>query len=104
MSMRVALKDLARVVRSKNAGPTLLTVDVFFRDAAAYALAVDSAALQPAAVARIYGVSETQVQRYLLAHLAAIKYTLPRRICAGDPGDGDLYGAQQHAPMLEMTL
>ena len=32
-----ALKDLARVVRSKNAGPTLLTLDVFFQDAQAYA-------------------------------------------------------------------
>jgi hypothetical protein len=36
--------------------------------------------------------------------LCAIKLTLPRRLCAGDPGDGDVYGAQQHAPLLELAL
>lgn len=98
-----ALKDLARIVRSKNAGPTQLTLDVFFQDDAAYALASDSAALQPEAVAQLYGVGAGQVQRHLLPHLSAIKFSLPRR-CAGDPGDGDLYGAQQHAPLLELQL
>ena len=34
----------------------------------------------------------------------AIKYALPRRLCAGTPGDGDVYGAQQHAPMLDVEL
>ncbi len=98
-----ALKDLARVVRSKNAGPTLLTLDVFFQDAQAYAQAAASAALTPEAVARLYGVQPPQVQRHLLPQLAAIKFSLPRR-CAGEPGDGDLYGAQQHAPLLELQL
>ena len=28
------LASLARVLRSKNAGPTLLTIDIFFEDAA----------------------------------------------------------------------
>jgi hypothetical protein len=98
-----ALKDLARVVRSKNAGPTQLTLDIFFKDAAAYALACRSAALHSGAVAHLYGVDAAQVQRYLLPELSAIKFSLPRR-CAGGPGDGDLYGAQQHAPLLELAL
>jgi hypothetical protein len=44
------------------------------------------------------------VQRHLLPALLAIKYALPRRLCAGTPGDGDVYGAQQHAPMLGILL
>lgn len=102
--MSAALQDLARVVRSKNAGPTQLTLDLFFRDEAAYAMAASSGALAPDAVAALYGVPAAQVQRHLLPQLAAIKFTLPRRICAGDPGDGDIYGAQQHAPLLELSL
>lgn len=101
--MGAALKDLARVVRSKNAGPTQLTLDLFFRDAAAYELAAASPALASSAVAGLYGVPCAQVQRHLLPQIDAIKFSLPRR-CAGEPGDGDLYGAQQHAPLLELQL
>lgn len=102
--MSAALKDLARVVRSKNAGPTQLTLDLFFRDEAGYAQAASSSVLASDAVATLYGVPAAQVQRHLLPQLMAIKFTLPRRICAGNPGDGDIYGAQQHAPLLELIL
>ena len=33
-----------------------------------------------------------------------MKFSMPRWICAGSPGDGDVYGAQQHAPLLELLL
>jgi len=34
----------------------------------------------------------------------AIKIVLARKIMAGDPGDFDVYGAQQHAPLLGIEL
>lgn len=98
------LADLARVLRSKNAGPTQLTIDILLRDAQAFERAAQSPALSSASVARLYGVQAAQVQRYLLPAICAIKYALPRAICAGSPGDGDVYGAQQHGPMLELLL
>ena len=98
------LASLARVLRSKNAGPTLLTIDIFFQDAAGYALAAASPALSVPAVAALYQADPAQVRRHLLPALLAIKYALPRRLCAGTPGDGDVYGAQQHAPMLDVEL
>lgn len=100
---RRTLADLAQVIRSKNAGPTQLTIDVFLRDAHAYELAAHSPALSCAAVAARYGLPEHQVQRHLLAGIQAIKYVLPRAIVAGSPGDGDVYGAQQHGPMLDIV-
>lgn len=99
-----SLASLARVIRSKNAGPTLLTLDVLLRDEQGYALAAGSGNLTPAAVAQRYGVAPHEVQRYLLPDILAIKFTLPRRVCAGDPGDSDVYGAQQHAPLLAVQL
>ena len=98
------LSALAQVVRSKNAGPTLLTIDLFFEDAQAYARAAGSMHLAPAAVAVLYQRDPVDVQRYLLPSIHAIKYTMPRRICAGDPGDGDVYGAQQHAALLGVLV
>lgn len=100
----IPLGQLARVVRSKNAGPTCLTIDLFFPDALAYARAAASEALQPPAVAARYGVPSGQVRRFELPDILALKLSLPRRLCAGDPGDGDCYGAQQHVPLLEVML
>jgi len=34
----------------------------------------------------------------------AVKIGLPRQIRSGSPGDTDVYGAQQHAPMLGIDL
>lgn len=101
---RRRLADLAQVIRSKNAGPTQLTIDVFFRDGDGYAIAARSSALSCAAVAARYGLHADQVQRHLLSDIDAIKYVMPRAIVAGSPGDGDVYGAQQHGPMLEIVL
>ena len=98
------LADLTQVLRSKNAGPTLLTIDLFFDDAQAYARAACSEHLAPHAVAALYQRDAGQVHRYLLPSIHAIKYAMPRRICAGNPGDGDVYGAQQHAALLGILL
>ncbi len=103
-SLPVPLARLAKVVRSKNAGPTQLTVDIFFHDAKGYGRAVACPELQAAAVAARYGLQPAQVRRFELPDILAIKLSMPRRRCAGDPGDGDLYGAQQHVPLLEVRL
>ena len=104
VSPPLPLAQLAKVVRSKNAGPAQLTLDLFFHDRAGYERAVAAPGLQAAAVATRYGVAASQVRRYELPDLLAIKLSLPRGLCAGNPGDGDVYGAQQHVPLLEVML
>lgn len=98
------LTTLAHVIRSKNAGPTQLTIDIFFRDVLAYRMAVASSALSCVRVAALYQLPAEVVKRYELPDILAMKFSMPRRICAGDPGDGDVYGAQQHAPLLEVLV
>jgi hypothetical protein len=98
------LTTLAHVIRSKNAGPTQLTIDIFFRDIMCYRLAVASSALSCVEVAELYQLPAEAVTRYELVDILALKFSMPRRVCAGDPGDGDVYGAQQHAPLLEVLV
>lgn len=100
----VALTDLVHVIRSKNAGPTLLTLDLFFRDRNGYQRALQSPQLSKASVAQLYGFDPALLTRYEMADSFAIKFTLPRKVCAGSPGDGDVYGAQQHGPLLGVML
>lgn len=98
------LSDVARIIRSKNAGPGLLTIDLFFDSDADYDAATKAGGLQPDAVAARYGLSANQV-RFIPYPLArAIKITMDRPVVAGSPGDADVYGAQQHALLLDVEL
>ena len=98
------LIDTASVIRSKNAGPLTLSLDLMFRSEDEYALAAASPALTPERLAPLYGVAarEITVTPYPVAR--AIKIAMPRRVVAGSPGDRDVYGAQQHAPLLAIDL
>ena len=98
------LQDLAKVVRSKNAGPLKLTLDVMFEQERDYQRAVQSPALSAAAIGILYGVPAETVQVYPYPAALAVKITMDRRVVAGSPGDGDVYGAQQHGPLLGVEL
>jgi len=100
----VILGDLADVVRSKNAGIHYITVDVMFADRETYEAVVAVDALTTAAVADAYGVPEADVGLFRYDTGNAIKVTIPRERPAGSPGDPDLYGAQQHAPVYHLEV
>ena len=50
---------------------------------------------------RLYGVDAKDVLYTPYPAALALKGTIPRRVSSGDVGDTDVYGAQQHAPMLD---
>jgi hypothetical protein len=103
-SQSLPLTELASVIRSKNAGPLCVTLDLFFRDVEAYQCAVQSESLQVHSIASLYGLQSAQIKRFDLPEILAMKLSMPRSVCAGHPGDGDLYGAQQHAPLMALTV
>jgi len=92
------------MVRSKNAGPRLLTLDVALPDASTYMRVLGSGMLGPDVIARLYGVSIAHVTTIGHDRTHTIKVTFPRPIVAGDPGDTDLYGAQQYIPLLDLEV
>jgi hypothetical protein len=98
------LRDLAKVIRSKNAGALLISLDVIFEDEETYQRVLDSGALSPRAIAPLYSVSDNEVAVIPFDVALAIKITMPRPVPAGSPGDADIYGAQQHAPLMEIEI
>jgi hypothetical protein len=98
------LAELASVIRSKNAGPLCVTLDLFFPNFEGFQRAAQSDALQVSSIASLYGLLSPQVKRFDLPEIFAIKLSMQRSVCAGHPGDGDLYGAQQHAPLLSLRV
>ena len=98
------LIDVAKVIRSKNAGPTTLTLDLLFSDEAGYKRALAASSLKPAAIAPLYGVKPEQVQVIAYPAAIAVKIVMDRKVVSGDPGDRDVYGAQQHGPLLGVEI
>jgi len=98
------IRDFASVCKSKNAGPFDLTIDVIFASDEEYERVAATGVLNAALFARLYGVDEKEVLFTPYAAARAFKATLPRLIPAGAFGDTDVYGAQQHAPLLEVDI
>ena len=98
------LREMAKVIRSKSAGALQLTLDVMFEDVATYEKVRDSGVRTPRNLAPLYGVTDNEVAVIPFDVAYAIKVTLPRKIPSGSPGDTDIYGAQQHAPLLDLEV
>jgi len=98
------IRDIAQVCKSKNAGPFMVTIDVLFEDAALYRRVKATGVLSAALFAQLYGVAEEDVLFTPYDTASAFKATLPRLVPAGDFGDTDVYGAQQHAPLLDVDI
>jgi len=103
--MKLNLTDAARVIRSKNAGPFELTLDIMFKDAATFALFRARDLITAAGIAAAYGVPRAHVLNLVWFEPSnAVKITLRRRFPSGAPGETDIYGAQQHAPLLGLEF
>lgn len=103
--MKQRLLDLARVVRSKNAGPYELVLDIMFKDQAIYQALQQSGQITKQCIATAYGLPPEAIHRIVwFAPAHAVKVVMQRRIVSGAPGDSDVYGAQQHAPLLGLSF
>ena len=96
--------DLAVVCKSKNAGPFEVTIDAVFADRQTFEKVKLSGVLCEDLFARLYCVRPEEVIFTVYDAGLAFKATLPRLIPAGDIGDTDVYGAQQHAPLLAVDV
>jgi len=100
----ITLGELAGQVRSKNAGPFWITLDVFFKSEADYQRVTQSTALSPQAVGRLYHVDPATVKYFELPGILAVKISFPRPVTAGSFTDRDLHAGQQHVPLAGVPL
>ena len=96
--------DLSLEVRSKNAGPFWVTMEVFLRDPAGYTVVADPAFLNAAVIARLYGIAAETVQIYRIAALNVVKISFPRPVVQGSLRDRDIHAGQHHVPLASLAL
>lgn len=101
----VPLSDLVTTLRSKNAGVDHVTFDLFFTGPRAYRRVVADAQLDEQALAELYGIDPEVIVTYVpMPQLNALKFTFRRPRPSGGPGDADLFGSQQYAPLLTFRI
>jgi len=99
--------ELAKVLRSKNAGPFRTTFDILFDADEPYQRVRDSGVLTKEHIAELYGIRPEDVYGIFFVDAArGIKITIPKPIdmASGDPRCRDLFGAQQHIPLLGIEV
>ena len=97
--------DIARVIRSKNSGPYEQVLDIMLKNREVFDALRASGQFSEERVAAVYGVELAEIRNIVWFEPAnAVKVVMPRRIVSGAPGDSDVYGAQQHAPLLSMEF
>jgi hypothetical protein len=99
------LRDLASTIRSKNAGVDHITFDLIFRERANFERVRDAKVLSPEIVAKLYGIPRERVTDFVVFEPAnAIKFTIRRARPSGSPGEHDVFGAQQYAPLFDIEV
>ncbi len=99
------LYDYTTVMRSKNAGPFMLTIDLMFADKKTFRAILNSRHFNPKQIARLYHVPVSAVEIHPFRRVLALKVTLPRSFASsGAPGDKDVYGSQQHFPLGDLEI
>ena len=103
--MKVKLKEIASVIRSKNAGPYELTLDVMLKEDATFEALKVSNAINKEVIAQLYKIPlEDVLSIVYFANARAIKATIVRPLPSGALGERDVYGAQQHAPLVDFEV
>lgn len=103
--MTVCLKDIANVIRSKNAGPFELTLDVMLKDAEIFEKLRKADIINRKMIAGLYRIPEEDVISIVyFPNAKAVKATIVRPLPSGALGERDVYGAQQHAPLMNFTF
>jgi hypothetical protein len=103
--MTKTLAELAKTLRSKNAGVDKITFDIIFPDRATYEHVKQSRVLTRATVAALYRIPDQRISDFVEFDPGnAIKFTIYRTVPSGSAGDPDIFGAQQYAPLLGISV
>lgn len=98
------LNDVSHYVRSKNAGPFWVTVDIFFRTPELYESYKQSPELGSETFAKLYGADAAHVKYFAVDELNVVKISYPRTNPQGWKGERDMHSGQQFTRLLNLEL
>lgn len=98
------IRELCNLIRTKNAGPFEVGLDLIFKDKDIYHRVKKSNQITKELIAKLYRIQINEIRVFFwFDEGSLLKITIPRAP-AGSPGEHDLYGDQQHVPLLDINL
>ena len=98
------LWQVTKLIRSKNSGPFEVTFDVIFKDRESYEKVRDAGVINTEWFARTYRLTPEVISIINYDAANAIKITIPRPFISGDVDDTDVFGGQQHGPLVDIEV
>ena len=98
------LRTLARMIRSKNAGPFELTIDIIFADQPTYERVKKSGLVSKAFIAGMFQIDAEKVKLFHYDPAFAIKASVPRYTISGDPDETDVFAGQQYPQLVDLEI
>jgi hypothetical protein len=103
--MKKNIREIAKVIRSKNSSPFELTFDIIFNNKEIFNKVKEEKLIDKKIIANLFKIKEEDIIDIIYFEPAlAVKFGMKRIIPSGSPGDTDVYGAQQHGPLLNMEV
>ena len=96
------LGEKVKKIRSKNAGPFWITIDIFCENKKIYNDVCNK--LINSQISSLLMISEQDLKRFEIDNLNVIKFSFPRKIIQGDIFDRDMHGAQLAVLLSEMKF
>ena len=102
--MKTTVGDIAYYVRSKNAGPFWITIDIFCDTDESYQRFATSSTLNADSIANTYGVEVNDIKLFYLPNLKVMKISYPRHCPQGGRDERDMHAGQQYMQMLGLPV
>ena len=96
--------EAARYIRSKNAGPFWITIDVFCNNQESFEMLSKSDSLKPEVIARVYKVDPGNIKLFLLPSICAITISYPRSLPQGSKYERDMHAGQQYVELGNLPV
>lgn len=98
------VKDIARYVRSKNAGPFWVTIEVFCETEETYEMIKSSKNITPTKISELYQVDKHKVKVFYIDNLLVIKFSFPRPHPQGYKNENDMHAGQQYIYLADTEI
>ena len=96
------LGEKVKKIRSKNAGPFWITIDIFCGSKVVFD--ETRVRLDNLRIINLFQINGQTLKRFEIESLNVIKFSFPRQIIQGDIIDRDMHGAQLAVLLSEMDL
>jgi len=98
------LGAFAKYIRSKNAGPFWMTMDVFFETKEDFYTIADRNIITPELISELFGTPTEQVRIFLCDNVYTIKISIPRPVTQGSLADRDIHAGQQYILLSDTKI